>query len=108
MDTARMIHNILKELLESSTEIAFKDGQITTDEAALLELLGEKLITIESELLPMIDNINGDLSEEDLVNRIKLVARDILPALTKLAEEDGIILPDESAILSRLLNDIMN
>ena len=107
MDQARLVHNILKELLVSSTEIAFKDGQITSDEAALLELLGEKLITIESELLPMLDNLEIDLPEAEVRKRIKLVARDIIPELTKMAEEDGIILPDEAAILSRILNDIM-
>lgn len=106
-DKASLIHQALKELLVSSTEIAFKDGQITSDEAALLESLGEHLINIESELLSVIELLDEGMSEDEIKKRIKLLARDIIPSLTKIAEDDGIIMSDESAILSQLLNDVM-
>ncbi len=106
MDKIKIVHQALKELLHSSTEIAFRDGQITTDEAALLESIGSHLINIETELLPIIDMIDDDLSEEEITNRVHLIARDIIPTLTKIAEDDGIIVSDEAAILSRILNDV--
>ncbi len=106
-DKTNIIHQALKELLDSSTEIAFKDGQITSDEANLLESLGDHLINIESELLSAIELIDDGLSEEEIKQRIRLLARDIIPSLTKIAEDDGIIMSDESAILSQLLNDVM-
>ncbi|MFV2015571.1 MAG: hypothetical protein ACC656_09105 [Candidatus Heimdallarchaeota archaeon] len=106
MDKAKIIHQALTELLHSSTEIAFRDGQITSDKAALLEGLGSHLINIETELLPIIHIIDNDLTHEEISKRIKLIARDIIPTLTQIAEDDGIIVSDEAAILSRLLNDI--
>ncbi|OLS16949.1 MAG: hypothetical protein HeimC2_45270 [Candidatus Heimdallarchaeota archaeon LC_2] len=108
MDKIKIVHQALIELLHSSTEIAFRDGQITSDEAALLESLGGHLINIETELLPVIDLIDVDLSQEEIIKRVNLIARDIIPTLTKLAEDDGIIVSDEAAILSRILNDVMS
>ncbi|MCE7736652.1 MAG: hypothetical protein GPJ54_17345 [Candidatus Heimdallarchaeota archaeon] len=107
MDKIKIVHQALKELLHSSTEIAFRDGQITSDEAALLEGLGSHLINIETELLSIIDLIEDDLSNEEIAKRVNLIARDIIPTLTQIAEDDGIIVSDEAAILSRLLNDVM-
>lgn len=107
MDKIKVVHQALKELLHSSTEIAFRDGQITSDEAALLEGLGSHLINIETELLSVIDMIDEDLTHEEIAKRVHLIARDIIPTLTQIAEDDGIIVSDEAAILSRLLNDVM-
>lgn len=107
MDKIKIVHQALKELLESSTEIAFRDGQITSDEAALLEGLGSHLINIETELITVIDLIDDNLSPQEIAKRVKLIAKDIIPTLTRIAEDDGIIVSDEAAILSRLLNDVM-
>jgi hypothetical protein len=107
MDRARIVHNTLKDLLNSSTKIAFEDGQITTDEANLLEILADKLITIESELLSILELVDDNLDEQEITKRVRLVAREIIPSLTQVAEKDGIITSDEAAILSKVLNDIM-
>lgn len=107
MNRERIVHNILKELLISSTKTAFSDGQITTDEANLLEILGEGLINIESELISILNLVEENLSEGEIIKRVHLVARDIIPSLTEIAEKDSIITKDEAAILSKVLNDIM-
>ena len=83
-------------------------GAVPSDEAALLETIGSHLINIETELLPIIDMIDDDLSEQEISKRVNLIARDIIPTLTKIAEDDGIIVSDEAAILSRILNDVMS
>ena len=107
MNRARIVHNTLKDLLNSSTKTAYEDGQITTDEANILEILAERLITIESELLSIVEVVDGKIDEQEIAKRVKLVAREIIPSLTRVAENDGIITSDEAAILSKVLNDIM-
>ncbi len=107
MRREKIVHDTLKELLISSTKIAYEDGQITTDEATLLGILGNGLIHIESELISILNLVDDDLKDDEIVKRVKLIARDIIPNLTKVAENDGIITSDESAILSKILNDIM-
>ncbi len=107
MDRAKFVHNTLKNLLQSSTQIALRDGQITTDEAKLLKILAEKLVNIEHEILSIVDILDEELDEEKIDKRVRLVARDILPSLTQVAEKDGIITSDEAAILARVLSEIM-
>lgn len=107
MNRARIVHNTLKDLLNSSTKTAYEDGQITTDEANLLEILADRLITIESELLSILDLVDDNFDEQEIAKRVRLVAREIIPSLTQVAENDGIITSDEAAILSKVLNDIM-
>ena len=108
MNILQIIHGALKELLDSCIEVAFKDGQITQDEAALLESFGDHLINIETELEPIVHMVSEEnLSEEEIKHRVLLIARDIIPELTKVAEKDGIIVSDEAAILNRVLKDIM-
>ena len=107
MSREKIVHDTLKGLLMSSTKTAYEDGQITTDEAKLLGILGNGLIHIESELISILNLVDDDLEEDEIVKRVKLIARDILPDLTRVAENDGIITSDESAILSKILNDIM-
>ncbi len=102
-----MIHDSLKELLDSSTRTAYKDAKITKDEAKLIEILANSLLNIESELSLIVDQLDDKITEAQIKSRIQLIARDIIPDLTKAAEKDGRISADEFAIISKVLSIIM-
>lgn len=101
-----MLKEIISEFINTSKETALIDGQITKDELELLDTFSSYLNKIDAELSDVLDFIDDDISLEDFKKRIKLILREVLPELTKVAQKDGIITSDESALISKILNEI--
>jgi hypothetical protein len=104
----QIVKDELESIISASKETALKDGQITTDEAHLLDILHQHIADIESELEEIVNLIDPRLNEDEIRNRVRIVSRDILPKLTQTARDDDIVTSDEAAILSKVLNTIMS
>lgn len=104
---SKIVKDEITSIINSSRQTALQDDNITQEEAELLQVLIQHLDLIRTEILPILNSLEDTINEGEIRKRVRLVARDIIPNLTKVAEKDGEITPDEAMLIENILSQIM-
>ncbi|MHA2501277.1 MAG: hypothetical protein ACXAE3_00190 [Candidatus Kariarchaeaceae archaeon] len=107
MDILGIIKDELGNILERTKTTALKDGTVSEEEAVLIDLLANQLDAINQEIEPIVD-LMTDLSEAEIRSRVKIVSREVVPKMTRLAKQDNRISKDEAAILDTIAQMIID
>jgi tellurite resistance protein len=90
----------LRSLFDSSVQVAMADGVITADERAILDAVKDGVAAVDRQFMEMLNESHDDEAFQDLVGQIfgYIVGR-----ATEVALGDGVITPDEQAIIENLV-----
>ncbi len=93
----------LSSLLLSVVRQAQADGIITTDEGELINRIQIDARDFEAEVAKAVKEGKTDIKQIFIDTREKMIAN-----ATEIAKKDGVITPEEEAIINRLIKEFEN
>jgi len=93
------IRRQLSLFFESVVAVAKEDEVITSDEKKILDTIEAGIHELEDQLINV---LKSELHDEEFNDLQTQILQDIVYNATKVAEEDDVITPEESALIEKL------